>query len=86
MLLLTQDALEDWSRRYPRDPWIVRDEHKLAPLFGDLETDEGNAGMHRCNGVLVRVGASPVLARTRAPHVRHVANAKRKPKRLFGFL
>ena len=98
MLLLTQDAIESWSRRYPRDPWIVRDERKLAPLFTDLETSEGDRGVRRCQDVLARTGRPQVVANaSRAAshrrsaygaHRSHIAHAKKKRKRrrVLGFL
>ena len=36
LLLLTQDAFEQWARAYPRDPWLASTGYAIATLFGEL--------------------------------------------------
>lgn len=84
MLFLTQDAVEAWSRRFPRDPWVAKDERKLAPLFASLRTSDGDAGARRCNVVLARVGSPQVVAS--ASHAKHGKSAKKKHHRFLGMI
>jgi hypothetical protein len=38
--VLVEDALRDWHKHFPRDPWIPKYAYSLAQLFGKLETDD----------------------------------------------
>jgi TolA-binding protein len=35
--VLVEDALRDWQRHFPRDPWIPKYAYALAQLYGKLE-------------------------------------------------
>jgi len=43
--VLVEDALHDWQRQYPHDPWIPRYAYTLAQLYGKVDTDD--ARTHR---------------------------------------
>ncbi len=38
--VLVEDALHDWQRHFPRDPWIPKYAYSLAQLYGKLELDD----------------------------------------------
>jgi hypothetical protein len=38
--VLVEDALHDWQRHFPRDPWIPKYAYALAQLYGKLELDD----------------------------------------------
>jgi hypothetical protein len=39
-VLFVDDALRDWQRHFPRDPWIPKYTYALAELYGKLQVDE----------------------------------------------
>jgi len=51
-LLNAQAALEDWTRKYPRDPWIAPREYRLWHLFARLHSRDGNAEAAHCRAFL----------------------------------
>ena len=38
--VLVEDALHDWQRQFPRDPWIPKYSYALAQLYGKVATDD----------------------------------------------
>ena len=38
--VLVEDALHDWQRHFPRDPWIPRYAYTLAQLYAKLDMDD----------------------------------------------
>ncbi len=38
--VLVEDALHDWQRHFPRDPWVPKYAYSLAQLFGKLDLDD----------------------------------------------
>jgi hypothetical protein len=36
LLLLTEDAFNDWARAYPKDPWLASTGYAIATLYGEL--------------------------------------------------
>ena len=36
LLLLTQDAFDEWARLYPKDPWLASTGYELAQLYEEL--------------------------------------------------
>ena len=38
--VLVEDALHDWQKHYPRDPWIPKYAYSLAQLYGKLDFDD----------------------------------------------
>ncbi len=38
--VLVEDALHDWQKHFPRDPWIPKYAYSLAQLFGKLDLDD----------------------------------------------
>ena len=53
-LALTQDALQDWARKYPNDGWIPRRAYDLSHDFWMMHTPQGNAAAQRCRSLLFR--------------------------------
>ncbi len=47
-LMATQTAIEDWTAKYPLDPWIAPREYRLSRLFAGLRSHDGNAEAARC--------------------------------------
>jgi hypothetical protein len=47
-LLSTQAAIEDWTRKYPGDPWIPPREYRMSRLFANLHSRDGAAEAARC--------------------------------------
>ncbi|GAC1659646.1 MAG: hypothetical protein NVS4B13_05090 [Candidatus Elarobacter sp.] len=39
-VVLVEDALHDWQRKFPRDPWIPQYAYSLAQLYGKLDYDD----------------------------------------------
>ncbi len=38
--VLVEDALHDWQKQFPRDPWIPKYGYALAQLYGKIATDD----------------------------------------------
>lgn len=38
--VLVEDALHDWQKHFPRDPWIPKYAYTLAQLYGKLDMDD----------------------------------------------
>ncbi|MBV8750118.1 MAG: hypothetical protein JO103_10435 [Candidatus Eremiobacteraeota bacterium] len=38
--VLVEDALHDWQRHFPRDPWIPKYTYSLAQLYGKLDMED----------------------------------------------
>lgn len=38
--VLVEDALHDWQRHFPHDPWVPKYAYSLAQLFGKLDRDD----------------------------------------------
>jgi hypothetical protein len=38
--VLVEDALHDWQRQFPRDPWIPKYGYALAQIYGKVATDD----------------------------------------------
>lgn len=78
-LMTTQYSIEDWTHKYPDDPWIPSREYRMSHLFARLHSPQGNAEAAHCRSFL-RVhfaGSSFAIAAERgAPH----AAAKPLPK------
>lgn len=36
-----EDALRDWERKYPADPWLAKDVYALANLYEHVPTGQG---------------------------------------------
>jgi hypothetical protein len=51
-LMTTQAAIEDWTRKYPGDPWIPQREYRMSRLFARLHSRDGNAEATRCRAFL----------------------------------
>jgi hypothetical protein len=52
LLLLTQDAFDDWARRYPKDPWLASTAYQMAQLYEELP---GRVARDRAVALLVFV-------------------------------
>jgi hypothetical protein len=51
-LITTQAAIEDWTRKYPGDPWIAPREYRISRLFVRLHSQAGNAEAARCRAFI----------------------------------
>jgi hypothetical protein len=51
-LLNTQAAIEDWTYKYPHDPWIAPREYRISRLFDHLRSREGSAEAAHCRAFL----------------------------------
>jgi hypothetical protein len=47
-LMSTQGAIEDWTHKYPGDPWIPSREYQMSHLFAGLHSHAGNAEAAHC--------------------------------------
>jgi|HubBroStandDraft_5_1064220.scaffolds.fasta_scaffold08439_7 hypothetical protein len=52
VLTLTQNAIEDWTRKYPGDPWIPSREFRITELFMSVHSQSGYLAALRCRGFL----------------------------------
>lgn len=39
---MVEDALHDWERKYPSDPWLAKDVFQLAQLYAHIQTEHGH--------------------------------------------
>ena len=53
-LALTENALEDWTNKYPQDSWIPRRAYDLSHEFWLMHTPAGNTQAQRCRAILFR--------------------------------
>lgn len=51
-LMSTQAAIEDWTHKYPADPWIAPREYRMSRLFLGLHSHEGSAEAAHCRAFL----------------------------------
>jgi hypothetical protein len=51
-LMTTQAAIEDWTRKYPGDPWIPPREYRMSHLFARLHSRDGKAEAAWCRAYL----------------------------------
>jgi hypothetical protein len=51
-LILAQDALRDWARKYPADGWIPRRAYDMSHDFWMMHTPQGNAAAESCRAIL----------------------------------
>ena len=51
-LITTQAAIEDWTQKYPDDPWIPSREYRISHLFAGLHSSRGNAEASHCRAFL----------------------------------
>ena len=54
ILTLTQNAIEDWTRKYPGDPWIPSREFRITQLFISLHSQSGYLAALHCRNFLHR--------------------------------
>jgi len=40
---LVEDAIKDWERHYPTDPWLAKDVYLLTHLYANVHSDEAHA-------------------------------------------
>lgn len=51
-LALTEEALEDWARKYPNDSWIAPRAYDLSHLFWRMHTTLADQQAARCRSIL----------------------------------
>jgi hypothetical protein len=54
VLSLTQDAIEDWTSKYPGDPWIPSREFRITQIFLTLHSQAGYLAALHCRSFLHR--------------------------------
>jgi len=57
-LVFTEDAIRDWERHYPRDPWIVRSLNALHSVYARIPTERGAACAKRVAAWLDHISAA----------------------------
>lgn len=48
LLTLTQNAIEDWTSKYPGDPWIPSREFRITELFLSMHSHAGYLAALHC--------------------------------------
>ena len=56
--VMTEDALSDWERKYPADPWLAKDLAQLVHVYSELSNPAASRRMHACLTWLERRYAS----------------------------
>ena len=51
-LSLAEDALEDWSKKYPHDTWLPGKAYYMSHEFWAMNTPDGNREAERCRSLL----------------------------------
>jgi hypothetical protein len=62
-LITTQAAIEDWTHKYPADPWIAPREYRMSRLFARLHSHDGDAEAAHCRTFLREHFSSKKAAR-----------------------
>ncbi len=47
-----EDALHDWARKYPKDPWLAGRAYYMSHVFWSMHTAPADAAAHRCRLLL----------------------------------
>lgn len=66
LLILTQDAFQDWAHAYPKDPWLASTGYAIASLYAELP---GNDAHDRAVTLYVYV-------KTNFPQTRYAAESR----------
>lgn len=57
---MVEDALRDWERKYPADPWLAKSVYELTSLYARVHTPEGRQSAARAlHWLLSRYGGTP---------------------------
>jgi hypothetical protein len=89
-LVNTQNAIEDWTAKYPGDPWIAPREYRMSRLFAHLHSADGNAEAGHCRAFLRAhfpgTSSSVAAARDESTGAKHVSSKKpiKKKHRFLG--
>jgi hypothetical protein len=63
---LLEDAIRDWERKYPADPWLAKSVYGLQRIYAQIQTTQAQ---HRADStlhwLLARYGSSPFAAEAR---------------------
>jgi hypothetical protein len=65
---MVEDAMRDWERKYPADPWLAKSVYELTDLYARVHTSHGRAhAAYALRWLLGRYGRTPYghLARLR---------------------
>jgi hypothetical protein len=81
-LMSTQGAIEDWTRKYPGDPWIPSREYQMSHLFAGLHSHAGNAEAAHCRSFERQhfAGSSYAVAAQRESGAHHATRARTSKK------
>jgi replicative superfamily II helicase len=41
--VFVEDALHDWAKKFPNDPWIPKFAHQLEELYAKIDTDDARS-------------------------------------------
>lgn len=47
-----EDALDDWARKYPDDPWLPGRAYFMSQVFSEMHTSSGDAAAQACRDLL----------------------------------
>jgi hypothetical protein len=63
---MVEDAMHDWERKYPADPWLAKDVFQLAVMYARIHTEHGReVASHAMHWLLDRYGKSPYAHQAR---------------------
>lgn len=63
---MVEDALRDWERKYPADPWLAKSVYQLTSLYASVHTPHGHDSANRAlRWLLGRYGHTPYGAQAR---------------------
>jgi hypothetical protein len=63
---MVEDAIRDWERKYPADPWLAKDVYQLTVLYARIDTDHGRqVEAHAMHWLLGRYGKTAYAAQAK---------------------
>ena len=63
---MVEDALHDWERKYPSDPWLAKDVFQLAHLYSQIQTEHGHqVALRTVHWLYGRYGRTPYAAQAK---------------------
>jgi len=64
---MVEDALRDWERKYPADPWLAKSVFQLEQLYTHCHTDHGQQSASRAlRWLLSRYGKTTYAAQAKS--------------------
>jgi hypothetical protein len=63
---LVEDAMRDWERKYPQDPWLAKSVYELTSLYASVHTPQGRSkAVYALRWLLGRYAHTPYGAQAR---------------------